>query len=138
MGKMNILIIDSLAVGDTKRIFSRDFIGGGPKLIAGVLNRLGIKDLDIKIVRAEDIITKDFNLLKDYSLYLISAMSMDFNSVRTLIDQLRSSYSNKIIVIGGPIASDPNILVKLNADFSIEGESEKKITEGIKILIDNN
>ena len=46
---MNILIVDCLATGEEKRKFSRDFIGGGPKLIAGILNQLGIKELNIKL-----------------------------------------------------------------------------------------
>ncbi len=53
---MRILIVDCLAIGEQKRKFSRDFIGGGPKLIAGVLNQSGIENLNIELFRAESII----------------------------------------------------------------------------------
>ena len=41
---MNVLIVDCLAIGEEKRKFSRDFIGGGPKLIAGILNQLRLEN----------------------------------------------------------------------------------------------
>jgi len=135
---MKVIIIDCLAVGDGRRIFSRDFIGGGPKLIAGVLTLMGIQNLNVKIIRAEDLILKKETFILDYDLCLISAMSMDINSVQSIISLWRSANGNKLIIIGGPIASDSLILNNLDADISISGESEKKLTEVVRILSESN
>lgn len=135
---MKVVIIDCLAVGEERRTYSRDFIGGGPKLIAGVLNLIGIKDLNIKIIRAEDLILEKERFINDYQMCLISAMSMDFKPAKIIVNLWRSINGKKLIIIGGPIASDSNILKKLDGDISVEGESEKKITEIIEILINNN
>ena len=129
--------MDSLAIGDTKRIFSRDVIGGGPKSIAGVINQIEIDNCNIQIIRAEDFLFKDEEFLKRYDICLISAMTMDKLAVKRVVNFWRTINSEKIVIIGGPIASDSNILKKLNADIAVMGEGEKKVAATIKILINN-
>ncbi|MHA1291160.1 MAG: B12-binding domain-containing radical SAM protein [Promethearchaeota archaeon] len=134
---MNLLIIDCLAVGGgNRRKFSRDFIGGGPKLIAGILNKLYFNELYIKIIRAEDILLKKINF-DSFNLCLISAMSIDIECVRKIIKIWRKTKKREIIIIGGPITNDLNILSVLNADIAVIHEGEKKIESIINILIQN-
>ncbi len=46
---MKALIVDCLAVGEGRRFFSRDFIGGASRLVAGILNQITSINLSIKI-----------------------------------------------------------------------------------------
>ena len=135
---MNVLIIDCLAIGEEKRKFSRDFIGGGPKLIAGILNQLGLEDFNIKLLRAENIIFKKDLVAKTLSLYdvcLISAMTMDIKSVKKLIQLWRKLNIEKLIIIGGPITADKALLNKIDADIIVFGEGEKSICSIMKLII---
>ncbi len=132
---MKILIVDCLSVGEGRRRFSRDFIGGGPKLIAGVLNQTRIKDLFIKIHRAEEILFDNGDNLKQYNLCLISAMSMDFKSVERIVKKWRNVNKNKLLIIGGPITSDSTIIEKLEIDLLVQCEGEQKLILIINILI---
>ncbi len=131
---MNILIVDCLSVGKEKRRFSRDFIGGGPKLIAGIVNQSGIEDLFIKIKRAEDILVNNRLELKEFDICLISAMTMDFKAVQLVIEKWREINRTRLIIIGGPIASDPSLLNILDIDILISCEGEKKFLRVIDIL----
>ncbi|MHA1150964.1 MAG: B12-binding domain-containing radical SAM protein [Promethearchaeota archaeon] len=136
---MQVLILDCLAVGDNlRRAFSRDFIGGGPKLIAGVIKQLNIDDLYIKIYRAEDFLKRDKNLLKKYDVCLISAMSMDLKSVQYLIQFCRNINPLLFVIVGGPISSDPELLKKINADLCVIGEGERKIVSIFKLISKNS
>jgi radical SAM superfamily enzyme YgiQ (UPF0313 family) len=135
---MNILIVDCLAIGEEKRKFSRDFIGGGPKLIAGILNQLRIKDLNIKIISAERLVFRreiPAETLSSYDICLISAMTMDVKSVKKTIQLWRKINHNKIIIVGGPITADDKLLRKLNADISVFGEGEIKIRSIIELIL---
>lgn len=136
---MKIIIIDCLATGKGLRKFSRDFIGGGPKLIAGILNQIGLSDLSIKIARAEEILfKKDAAQLTSYDVLLISAMTMDLPSVQKVIKIWRKNNFEKLVVVGGPIASDLNLLNNLNADISVQGEGETKLTSIFRILLNSD
>lgn len=135
---MNVLIIDCLAIGEEKRKFSRDFIGGGPKLIAGIMSQLRIENLNITLLRAENLIFKKdhkVNILSSYDICLISAMTMDIKSVRKVIRLWRNVNYKKAVIIGGPITSDKNLLNKINADISVFGEGEKKISSIMKLFL---
>ena len=135
---MNILIVDCLAIGEQKRKFSRDFIGGGPKLIAGILNQKRIDNLNIKLIRAENIVFEKSYSKDTYSYHdicLISAMTMDNKSVKKIVRLWREVNKEKMIIIGGPISSDKNLLNKIDADISVVGEGESKICSIIEILL---
>ncbi|MFX1237963.1 MAG: B12-binding domain-containing radical SAM protein [Promethearchaeota archaeon] len=136
---MRILIVDCLAIGKKVRKFSRDFIGGGPRLIAAVLDKIEEKKLNIDIIRAEDILTGSDKkrFLKNYDFFLISAMTMDEYSVQNVVDIIRVNKKKALIIIGGPIASDDNLLKKISADISVKGEGERKIYSIASILIEN-
>ena len=72
---MNILIIDALAANEGRRKFSRDAIGVGPRLLAGICSQ---NNIDSKIVRIEDVIEGKFDdKINDYKRVFVSAMSVD-------------------------------------------------------------
>ncbi len=139
---MRILIVDCLSAGNGKRKFSRDFIGGGPKVIAGVLSQIKTLKAEIEIIRAEDIInpaeSPDLNKLKSFDLCLISAMSMDLACVKKISTFWKKVKKNKMIILGGPISSDIQILEKVHADISIKGEGEEILLQIVNLLINSN
>ncbi|MHA1659463.1 MAG: B12-binding domain-containing radical SAM protein [Promethearchaeota archaeon] len=138
---MKVLIVDCLTAGEGRRRFSRDFIGSGPKLIAGVVNKLEIKNLFIKIKRVEDILFNDVKKGKNiryFDICLISAMTMDIKSVRKFINFWRKENKEKTLIVGGAISSDHDLLRKIDADITVQGEGEKIIIPLFKILLKNN
>jgi radical SAM superfamily enzyme YgiQ (UPF0313 family) len=121
-----ILIIDALSAGTGQRRSSRDSIGCGPRAVAGIFERHRI---DTKIQRAEDILSKP-RILKQFDHLAISAMSMDFPVVRKLVKQWRNKkQSSGNVIIGGPLASSPEVLKELAADVLVIGEGEATLEE---------
>ncbi|WP_157198845.1 B12-binding domain-containing radical SAM protein [Methanocaldococcus infernus] len=119
---MSMIIIDCLAVGDGKKLLTRDVIGAGPRTVKGILESEGFK---VKIVPYED-----FKSIDREDIVFISAMSSDIRAVKKLVDKIRMKVDK--IILGGPIANDLNILNKVNADISIVGEAELTLRELIK------
>ncbi|AEF96200.1 B12-binding domain-containing radical SAM protein [Methanotorris igneus] len=124
---MKALIIDCLATVDGKKLLTRDVIGAGPRTVKGILKSEGI---DAKIVPLEYFKVDD---VKDYDLFFISGMTVDFKSVKNLVDKINENRDeNQKIIIGGPIANDLYLLEKIEGDISIVGEGEITIRELIK------
>ncbi len=119
---VNILVIDALASNDGKRRFTRDAIGAGPRVIANVIEK---HSLDYKIVRVEDLLeenNKDF--LSRYSIFLISAMSVDEVAVLKVIEEIRKVNSCSKIILGGPIVESLDLVIRLGADIGVKKEGE--------------
>ena len=139
---MRILIADSLTCGDGVRSLTRDFIGSGPRTVASFLYSILGSSAKIYIKRTEELIdllgavnSKIFNPIsqsldpldpKSIDILMISAMTMDINSVKSFIEKWRS-HSSSLIIIGGPISSDPSMVKSLGADIAFVGESERII-----------
>ena len=62
-------------------------------------------------------------------------MTMDNKSVKKIVRLWREVNKEKMIIIGGPISSDKNLLNKIDADISVVGEGESKICSIIEILL---
>ena len=121
-----ILIIDALSAGTGQRRSSRDSIGCGPRTIAGIFEKHGLTS---RIYRAEDVLSKT-RVLKQFDHLAVSAMSMDFPTVKMLAKQWRTkNQSPGRVIIGGPIASSPAILDDLAADVLVIGEGEATLEE---------
>jgi radical SAM superfamily enzyme YgiQ (UPF0313 family) len=121
-----ILIVDALSAGTGNRRSSRDSIGCGPRAVAGVFEKHG---LESRIRRAEEVLSRP-RILKEFDHMAISAMSMDFPAVRSLVKQWRSkTRSVGKIIIGGSLASEPQILKDLVADVLVIGEGEATLEE---------
>ncbi len=121
-----ILIVDALSAGTGKRLSSRDSIGCGPRTIAGVIENL---DASCQIHRIESILEAP-SRLKKYDHLAISAMSMDIQSVGKLIPQWKRARPRGKIILGGPIASDPEqVLRTLKPDVLVIGEGESTMDD---------
>ena len=117
---VNILIVDALASNEGRRMFSRDAIGVGPRLIAGICEK---NDKYSRIFRAEDLLENNFNI-KDFDVFLISAMTVDKIAVKRVIQKIRKEIKDSVLILGGPILSDKNIVKNLNVNLGVIGEGE--------------
>ncbi len=118
---MEVVIVDALGRGSRrKRVVTIDAIGAGPRTVAGVLEKLGIS---VDLYPAESIFeAKD--LLKKYDILMISAMSIDEVTVKYIIKIWRRNNDKKPAIIGGPIVSDTNSVLRVNSDLGLYGEAE--------------
>ncbi|MHA3962645.1 MAG: B12-binding domain-containing radical SAM protein [Candidatus Thorarchaeota archaeon SMTZ1-45] len=121
-----VLIIDALSAGSGQRTSSRDTIGCGPRTIAGVLENHGTQ---CAIRRAEEVLSKK-GVLKRFDHLAISAMTMDLIVVQKIAKIWRYNRSKGRILLGGPIASDPDIILKqIQPDVLVIGEGEGTLDE---------
>ncbi len=125
-----VLIIDALSAGRGQRTSSRDSIGCGPRSVAGVFEKYRIP---CRIVRAEVVLAGQFKL-RSFDHLAISAMSMDFPATKRLVDSWKKRRKQGRIMIGGPIATDADRLLReINPDLIVRGEGEATLSELINI-----
>jgi radical SAM superfamily enzyme YgiQ (UPF0313 family) len=121
-----VLVVDALSSGTGRRQSSRDSIGCGPRSVAGVFEKHGIR---CRIKRAEDLVLQKASL-RQFRHLAISAMTMDIPVVRGLISSWRRIESHGRVLLGGPIASDPQrVLEGLKPDVLVIGEGERTLEE---------
>jgi len=119
---MTVLIVDALAANEGRRKFSRDAIGVGSRLLAGICERNGN---NTRIIRAEDTSEIVFCLKKEpIEAILISAMTVDKIATERVLKIIRKSKIKANIFLGGPILSDIKILEDLDISAGIRGEGE--------------
>ena len=125
---LKILITDILASGKGLKTFTRDFIGAGPRTVAGILKSFDIKS---RIVLLGDI---NKIKMKEYYALMISGMSMDFLACQDLIKAWRKATSyRKPIILGGPITSGSEAFLKrLDFDVAVLGEGELVLSDLVK------
>ena len=121
---MRPLIVDALAYGRGKRQATRDVIGAGPRAIAGVLESEGFEP---RIAPVEVALGRSF-ILSSFDLLLVSGMTSDLPTVRRMVSRWRKE-SEGPALIGGPVASDSEILRKVDADVAVTGEGELTLLE---------
>ena len=120
--------MDCLTVGEGKRIFTRDFIGAGPRYVAGFIENVSDKKVKTTLVRGESIISEKIEMLKHFPILCVSSMTMDLRITQRIF-KVWSEYhpdpSKRLAIIGGPITSDNNLLYKIkDVDLSINGVGE--------------
>lgn len=121
----HVLVVDALSAGSGRRRSSRDSIGCGPRVVAGVFERHGI---GCRIRRVEEVVSKP-SLLRAFDHLAISAMTMDLPSAMRVTRIWRGRMKRGRVLIGGPISSQPGLLSDLDADVFIVGEGEKTLSE---------
>jgi threonylcarbamoyladenosine tRNA methylthiotransferase MtaB len=126
-----VLILDALSAGSGQRISSRDSIGCGPRAVAGVFEK---HNAPCTIHRAEDVLEKT-SILKQFDHMAISAMTMDVGAVQKVIRSWRQYKTKGKVLLGGPIASNPSLILKqTRPDILVIGEGEATLDE----LLTNN
>ena len=128
---MRPLIVDALAYGRGKRQATRDVIGAGPRSIAGVLESKGLAP---RIAPVEEALGRAFDF-SAYDLLMVSGMTSDLRSVRKMVARWRKE-SEGPVLIGGPVASDVEILRRVAADLAVTGEGESTLLELLSLGLD--
>ncbi|MCE7739518.1 MAG: radical SAM protein [Candidatus Heimdallarchaeota archaeon] len=130
---MNVLIVDALAANKGRRKFSRDTIGAGPRLVAGVFEKYKV---NVRITRVEDFIEENEEGVNSSDLFLISAMSVDKVAVQKAVQKISKKQQNSKIIIGGPILSEKDLIKEIQFDVGVIGEGERIIEELIRCDFD--
>jgi len=127
------LLVDVNGIGRGKRLATLDVIGAGARSIAGVLEKKG---LSVELVSFEDLL-KNPASTQNYDVLLVSAMTVDLTAARKVRNLWSKVAGNKISVIGGSIACDPNdALLKAGYDICVIGEGEETLEDLLKFLQD--
>ncbi len=124
---MKLLVVDCLTAGDGERIFTRDFIGSGPRYVAGFIEDISRGQIKTLLIRGEDFLNHDAHYLQRYKIICVSAMTMDLGIVIKVMKkwtQVHGNSQNTLSLIGGPISSDHKLLRKVKCDISIQREGE--------------
>jgi len=123
------LIVDTLASGKGSRLTTRDVIGAGPRTVAGVLEKHGMKP---SIVPVEKFL-KGKIVNEGFDVILISGMTPDIPAMGKTIRKWRKGNKGSVI-IGGPSSSEPErVLKRTGANIAIIGEGEKTLSELIEL-----
>ncbi|NVM55652.1 MAG: B12-binding domain-containing radical SAM protein [Candidatus Helarchaeota archaeon] len=133
---MKILIVDALGSERGFRRFTRDVIGAGPRMVAGILEKFVI---DSKIITAEQFLRAKKTKLTAEHLF-VSAMTMDYLAVKRIIQKWNAlphnSKYNPTKILGGPItAALSKSLLNLDFDIGIIGEAEGTLSDLINANI---
>ena len=121
-----VLIVDALSAGSGQRTSSRDSIGCGPRTVAGVFEMHGFQ---CTIRRVDEVLPKK-SVLKRFDHLAVSAMTMDQVAVQKMVKLWRQIRQIGRVLLGGPIASEPEIILKqIRPDVLIVGEGEATLDE---------
>jgi radical SAM superfamily enzyme YgiQ (UPF0313 family) len=126
---MSIAVIDCLAHGSKgRRLSTLDVIGVGPRLIAGILDYLGV---NYEYFVGSDVF-RDPDVLKDFNILLVSGMSTDLTSMTKLI---RLWGRDGVAIAGGPACVEYERLLRSGYDLVVWGEAEDKIPQVVKEVL---
>jgi radical SAM superfamily enzyme YgiQ (UPF0313 family) len=125
------LIVDALGSGREGRRATLDAVGAGPRAVAGVLE---LRGLEPRIAVAEELLGGALDL-GGRDLLLISAMTIDLPTVRRIASRWRVVNPDAPIILGGPVASDPSVLIRVGGDVAVVGEGEKTLEELLDLMV---
>ncbi|MHA1620385.1 MAG: B12-binding domain-containing radical SAM protein [Promethearchaeota archaeon] len=128
---IDILLVDCLTAGEGTRKFTRDFIGSGPRYVAGFIETNSNHKFQVHLMRGDDILENTKSVLARYPIIGFSAMTMDIPIVRKLLalwDKHHPNPALRLSFLGGPIVCDEKILKTLHVDFAVPGEGEESLT----------
>jgi radical SAM superfamily enzyme YgiQ (UPF0313 family) len=122
---ISVLVVDALARGAYgKRQVTVDVIGAGPRTVVGVLEQL--HDIDVDLYVAEEVVSSK-DKLKYFDVLMISAMSIDEETVKRIVKIWRNLREHAPVIVGGPAVLDEEFIVRVNADLAVYGEAEPVI-----------
>jgi radical SAM superfamily enzyme YgiQ (UPF0313 family) len=76
-------------------------------------------------------------MIDSYDLLMVSAMSIDISAAQRIIKIWRDRRRDKPAIIGGPIASDPENLLRSGYDVVVVGEGENSLLQMLKAGLTN-
>ncbi len=124
------VVVDVLAREHGRRIVTVDVIGVGPRAVAGLLEKLGLR---ADVYPLEKVL-RDPKILGDYDVLFVSAMSSDKPAARRLAG-LWARYGGGPSVIGGPVSAEPLEALSLGYDYVVYGEAEAVLPKALGYML---
>lgn len=126
---MKIAVVDCLAAGSLgKRVSSVDVVGTGPRLVVGILRKLGAEPY---LMECETVLLGPASVLRDFDVLMVSGMSSDILSM-TMV--LRKWDRRKPSFAGGPACVDYKDLLRSGFTAVVWGEAEISMPKLIEAL----
>jgi len=125
---VRVLIVDCLGSGSVgRRLATVDVIGVGPRLIAGIIESLGI---NYDLITCDKVI-KDPEVLRGYDVLMASGMSVD---VPSMIKLVKLWGGRGLSIAGGPACVEYMTLLKYGYDLVVWGEAEGQLPKLIRLI----
>lgn len=125
---MKTAVIDCLGVGARgSRVATRDVIGVGPRLVAGILEALGA---EVELLMCGDVLGKTVDV-SSYDMVLVSGMSSDMSSVVRVASMSRGKTK---LIAGGPVSVDWVELLRFGYDYVVVKEAEGTLPGLFKVV----
>lgn len=126
---MKIAVVDCLATGSAgRRLSSVDVVGSGPRLVVGILTRLGVKPY---LMECERVLSNSTDILRNFDVLMVSGMSSDIHSVSIVLKKWKERGPS---LAGGPMCVDYEDLLKLGFTAVVWGEAEVSLPVLVKTL----
>ena len=126
-----VIVVDVLAREHGRRVVTVDVIGVGPRAVAGLLERLGVR-ADVYPLEA---VLRDPRILRGYDALFASAMSSDKPAAARLAELWARRGGGGPAVIGGPVAAEPLEALRLGYDYVVYGEAEAVLPKAIDAIL---
>ena len=127
---MRAIVVDVLARVHGKRMVTVDVIGAGPRVVAGILEHVGV---EAEIYPLE-VVEKGFVDLEEYDAAFVSGMVVDLEAAAKALRLWRSARGTAPIIAGGPIFYEYKKLITFGYDVVVMGEAEPVIPSLVKCL----
>lgn len=124
---LKVLLVDCLTAGIGTRKFTRDFIGSGPRYIAGYLEDISNHGIEVDLVRSDQILEGENLQLENFPIIALSAMTMDLPVSKKIISRWLKYHPNpnqRLSILGGPITCDADSIRRIPVDVLIPNEAE--------------
>lgn len=119
-------MVDCLAFGSLgRRVSSVDVVGAGPRLVVGILKRLG---LEARLLECDAALS---NPPEDFDVLLVSGMSSDLGSMRAVLRRLGRG---RVSIAGGPACVDYEELLDYGFTAVVWGEAEMSLPSLVEAL----
>ncbi|MCS7099330.1 MAG: hypothetical protein NZ925_03195, partial [Sulfolobales archaeon] len=126
---MRVAVVDCLATGSTgRRLSSVDVIGSGPRLVVGILKKLGAEP---HLVECERVLSSGADVLKGFDVLMVSGMSSDIRSAFMVLRKWRGRGPS---IAGGPMCVEYRDLLKLGFSAVVWGEAEISLPALVRAL----
>ncbi|AEM39464.1 Radical SAM domain protein [Pyrolobus fumarii 1A] len=125
-----VIVVDALAREHGKRMVTVDVIGVGPRAVAGLIEKLGVRASLYPL----EAVLEEPSILAEYDAMFVSAMSSDKPAAQRLA-KLWKRFSNGPSVIGGPVSIEIGEALRLGYDYAVIGEAEVVLPNALKPML---
>ncbi|MEM2195863.1 MAG: radical SAM protein [Sulfolobales archaeon] len=126
---MRVAVVDCLASSPTgKRVSSVDVIGVGPRLVVGILKKLGV---DAHLFECETALKGPISSQREFDVIMVSGMSADLMTMGMVLKKWKHVNWS---IAGGPACVDYEELLRLGFNAVVWGEAEISLPSLVNAL----